>query len=838
MARLDVPQEVAGYRLGRKLGEGGQADVYLGENAAGSQAAVKLYRPMRDAHARCAKEIQVLRRVPAEYAARLLESGEANGRPYLVTEYIEGDTLRDRLEELPAGADGLRRLDPAGLRQVALGSITALAAFHEHGVVHRDFKPANVICTADRVHVIDFGIAHRVGDATTVWNGPVGTVAYMSPEQFAPGRAGFSSDVFSWAVVMVHAATGRHPFRDEDDDADRVIERIRTQTPDLAAFPRPWRSLLKKCLHKRPNRRPAAGRVREAVASLDGPVLAVPAARRAPRETVPDPRTRPDVRPARWSERPVAGLALGAVLAGTAWAGAVLAGDEDTGCPQPLVLRAMVPAELREELHRAGQDFAAAEAGDGCRPVQVTVSAQPSLEALRSGLAAGWADRLGTDPQPDVLLMSSSAEKAYVDSASAEGEAPPGARPPKLVDLGSTGERSAMSVAATAAAWDVLDAERRDGRWNDLPGLLERAEAHGIGVLRPNPDSAASGTLGSLGFYADPAVNGDEERLNAFERQVARVPIADAGTALCALEERSQAVAIVPERVVDAHNAASSSGRSTGCGTGRRPTTFPLLQVDGLHRLDYPLVHVVWPGERAAERAEYAERFRDRLAGRASGGDWPRGSVPLEPGALAGTQDLLKRTRGGRTFEVLVDRSGSMERDAPGGVPLVAVRALTGDLLGELREHDRIGLAAFPEEGGRDPVELLAHGPAGVEEVLAVRARMEGLEAEEVVTPLHRAIAVRGSALNSADPEGVLVVFTDGVDEDVSEAAAREAAADMGAELGRQGAPRVVVVVLGGRRCADGVKAMDERFEDFVCVAAGRSSYEDLRARLFVEIWR
>jgi len=839
VARLDVPEEVAGYRLQEELGRGGQAVVHLGVGADGSRVAVKLYGLGEDAEDRFGKEILALGEVPTEYATRLVDSGKIDGRPYLVTEYIEGPTLLQRLDQLEERPDGLRRLDPDELRKVALGTITALAAFHAHGVVHRDFKPGNVICAPDRPHVIDFGIARRVGSTTTVWRGPVGTIAYMSPEQFSEGRAGFASDVFSWAVVMVHAATGRHPFRDEDDDADRVVERIRTQAPDLTAFPRPWRLLLKRCLDKRPWRRPAAEKVRRTVQSLDGPVLAVSGTRPEPRETVVDPPRGPSVRPVRWFERPAAGLVLGVVLAGTAWGGAELAGRRDGGCPQPLVLRAMAPAELKEELHREGQDFASAEAGDGCRPVQVVVSSQPSLEALRSGLANGWTDRLGTDPQPDMLLMSSSAENAYVDPASAKtGEIPPGARPPQLVSLGGTGAKSAMAVAATAATWGDLDEERRDGRWKDLPGLLARAEANGIEVLRPNPDSAASGTLGSLGFYSDPAVNKDGKRLNGFERQVAKVPLADAGAALCALEKRTRAVAIVPQRVVEEHNEALSSGRSTGCGTGRQPTTFPLLQVDGLHRLDYPLVHLGWPGERAAERRKYAERFRDRLVERASQADWPPGSVPLEPRALADAQDLLKRTRGGRTMEILIDRSGSMERDAPGGVPLVTVRALTGDLLGELREHDRIGLAAFPAEGGRDPVELLAHGPAGPEEVLAVRGRVEDLGADAEITPLHRALAVRAAALNTADPAGVLVVFTDGSDEDVSEGAAQKAAADMGAELGRQGAPRVVVVVLGGRGCADVVKSMDERFESFVCVAAGRSSYQDLRARLFVEIWR
>lgn len=836
--RLDVPEEVAGYRLGAELGRGGQAVVHLGTAEDGSTAAVKLYERGESAEDRFEKEILALRRVPVEYAARLLDSGRVDGRPYLVTEYIEGPTLRQRLDGLPAGPDGLKRLDPEALRDTALGTITALAAFHACGVVHRDFKPANVICARDHPHVIDFGIARRVGDTTTVWRGPVGTIAYMAPEQFAEGRAGFASDVFSWAVVTVHAATGRHPFRDEDDDLDRVIERIRTCAPDLAAFPGPWRRLLRRCLNKRPRRRPTAEKVRRTVLSLDGPVLAAPA-RNPASDTVVDPPQGP---PVSWPwRRPLAaGLAAGALPAGLLWGGAVLLESRNAGCPQPIVLRAMVPAELQETLRSSVRGFETEQAGDGCRPVQVTVSAQPSLQALRSGLATGWADRMDADPQPDVLLLSSSAERAYVDPASAEkGEIPPGVRPPRLESLGGTGARSAMTVAATAAAWDVLEKERRDGLWRDLPGLLGRAAEEGIEVLRPSPDSAASGTLASLGFYTDPVVKKDKGLLNAFERQVTKVPLADAGAALCEMEELPRAVAIVPERVVEEYNKAPSAGRSTGCGTGRRPTTFPLLRVDGLHRLEYPLVRVVWPGRRSEAREEYAARFRDWFVDNAPEEAWPPGTVSLDPEALAGTQELFKETRGGRTFEFLFDLSGSMELAAPGGVPLVTARALTGDVLSELRENDRVGLAAFPSEGGgRDPAELLAHGPAGPEEVLEARRKVDGLEADEEITPLHRALAVRGEALNSADPEGVLVVFTDGRDEDVSDDAAREAAIGMGSELNARGAPRVVVVVLGGGRCADGVADLDERLGNVVCLAAGGSSYEELRLRLFVEIWR
>src|SRR5690606_10210948 len=99
----------------------------------------------------------------------------------------------------------------SSLHRLAVSTLTALAAIHRAGIVHRDFKPANVILGPEGPVVIDFGIA-RVLEQTTTHSGIMGTPAYMAPEQFTAGATSTASDIFSWAVTMAYAASGRLPF--------------------------------------------------------------------------------------------------------------------------------------------------------------------------------------------------------------------------------------------------------------------------------------------------------------------------------------------------------------------------------------------------------------------------------------------------------------------------------------------------------------------------------------------------------------------------------------------------------------------------------------------------
>ncbi|WP_281367808.1 serine/threonine protein kinase [Nonomuraea typhae] len=237
--RDDDPPAVGAYRLIGRLGEGGQGVVYLGEGRDGTRVAVKVLRSGGDGLAR---EIAAARRVEPFCIAQVLDAS-AGGTPYIVTEYVEGPSLAQ------AG-----RHTGAGLQRLAVATATALAAVHRAGVVHRDFKPGNVLLGPGGPRVIDFGIA-RSGTALTMTSGIVGTPAYMAPEQLAGVPVGPAADVFAWAGVMVFAATGRPPFG--DDSLPAVITRIQRAGPDLGDLPAALRPIVTRCLEKDPALRPS-----------------------------------------------------------------------------------------------------------------------------------------------------------------------------------------------------------------------------------------------------------------------------------------------------------------------------------------------------------------------------------------------------------------------------------------------------------------------------------------------------------------------------------------------------------------------------------------------------
>ncbi|MFI6290175.1 serine/threonine-protein kinase [Nonomuraea sp. NPDC050790] len=236
--RPDDPQAIGAYRLTGRLGEGGQGVVYLGQAPDGTKVAVKVLREGGDGLAR---EVAALRRVEPFCVAQVLDAS-TGGRPYIVTEYVEGPSLAE------AGRHG-----GAGLQRLAVATATALAAIHRAGVVHRDFKPGNVLLGRDGPRVIDFGIA-RSGASLTLTSSIVGTPAYMAPEQLAGHQVGPATDVFAWAGVMVFAATGRPPFG--NDSLPAVITRIQHAAPDLGGLTGPLLPIVTRCLAKDPAARP------------------------------------------------------------------------------------------------------------------------------------------------------------------------------------------------------------------------------------------------------------------------------------------------------------------------------------------------------------------------------------------------------------------------------------------------------------------------------------------------------------------------------------------------------------------------------------------------------
>lgn len=248
------PRRLGGYLLLSRLGSGGQGTVFLGEGDSGERVAVKLLQAVEDtaARARFIRELAVAKRVSTFCTARVIDADVAGDRPYIVSEFVDGPTLQSLVD-----AEGPRV--GGALERLAISTVTALTAIHQAGVVHRDFKPSNVVLGADGPRVIDFGIAKALDVTSVTASQVIGTPSYMAPEQFKGMVVGPGADVFAWAVTIVYAATGRPAFG--ADSVPAVIQRILYEDADLAGLTGPLREVVTAALAKDPWERPTAQQV-------------------------------------------------------------------------------------------------------------------------------------------------------------------------------------------------------------------------------------------------------------------------------------------------------------------------------------------------------------------------------------------------------------------------------------------------------------------------------------------------------------------------------------------------------------------------------------------------
>ncbi|MDF5751319.1 serine/threonine-protein kinase [Spongiactinospora sp. TRM90649] len=247
------PGRLGSFRLSGRIGEGGQGVVYLGVADNGERAAIKLLHVRFSgdtvARSRFARELRAAQRVASFCTARVIEADLEGDVPYIASEYIDGRSLREVID-----TDGPMR--GSALERLAVGTATALTAIHHASIIHRDFKPDNVLLANDGPRVVDFGIARIIDSTGTITSRAIGTPAYMAPEQIAGDDIGPYTDVFAWGATIAFAATGVAVF--DGSSIAVVLNRVLNHEVDTARLDEPLRGVVRAALAKSSRDRPTA----------------------------------------------------------------------------------------------------------------------------------------------------------------------------------------------------------------------------------------------------------------------------------------------------------------------------------------------------------------------------------------------------------------------------------------------------------------------------------------------------------------------------------------------------------------------------------------------------
>jgi serine/threonine protein kinase len=340
------------YRLERLVGRGGTAEVWRATDTSLDRVvALKLVTAPHDESAvRAADEAKTLAQLSHPSLVQVYDAGtDTSGRPWVVMEYVEGQTLSDAIRTRP--------LPVQRVAAVGAGVAEALAHVHARNMVHRDVKPGNVLLGGDgTVKLTDFGIARLVDAAKVTSTGMmVGTASYLAPEQVAGEPVGPPADVYALGLVLLEALTGTREYAGPPMEA--AMARLHRSPVMPPSLPPGWADVLTAMTARDPQSRPSAQECGDALRALlvgdsTGMVAPVTTVLRtdAPRTTAMPrqpavPATAARGKPAPWVVAAV--LAVVALIA----AGAVLSQRGGTATPQQVpAVRTDLPPRLQQDL--------------------------------------------------------------------------------------------------------------------------------------------------------------------------------------------------------------------------------------------------------------------------------------------------------------------------------------------------------------------------------------------------------------------------------------------------------------------------------------------------------
>src|SRR3954453_2658517 len=298
MSRVIEPGvTISHYRITARLGAGGVGQVFRASDSRLSRdVAVKVLPATTDEmlHQRFAQEARAASALNHPNIVGVYDVGSQDGIPYIVSELVEGESLRDLVSRGPVPMRKL--LDLA--TQMADG----IACAHAAGIAHRDLKPENIMITRDgRVKILDFGLAKKQpgGSAVSAEDATVamtqtqpglimGTANYMSPEQARGVPSDYRSDQFSFGVVLYEMVTGKQPFHRETtvQTLSAVLTEDPPPIPADAKIPPPLRWIIDRCMAKEPSQRYGATvdlyhdlkNLRDHASEMSGVAIAAPPA--------------------------------------------------------------------------------------------------------------------------------------------------------------------------------------------------------------------------------------------------------------------------------------------------------------------------------------------------------------------------------------------------------------------------------------------------------------------------------------------------------------------------------------------------------------------------------